>query len=170
MQAIMGTHRTPFYLLFALAVSIVLSACGGGGSSSDSGGAVPGPVLATIQGSVPGTVFMAVNNDTNLEVKRVTANATTKAFSMDIPTGAKYRFYVMENENTGTSRSTPCSWGRATCSSWTTPPPARLSLSAWSIRIWPREMQPPQTPPVDDGPGCKPRGSFIVDGECLFHG
>ncbi|MHB8940843.1 MAG: hypothetical protein ACYC7K_05475, partial [Desulfobacteria bacterium] len=63
---------------------------------------------ATIQGSVPGTAFVAVDNDTNLEVGRVTATGTpTKTFSMDVPTGKNYRFYVMENEGTGNSRVYP---------------------------------------------------------------
>ena len=97
--------------LFVILVAAALAACGGGGSSSDSGGVGPGTGTATIQGSVPGTVFVAVNNDTNLEVKRVTANATTKTFSMDIPTGTTYRFYVMENENTGNSRVYPMYMG-----------------------------------------------------------
>jgi hypothetical protein len=92
-------------LLFGMA----LAACGGGGSgsSSISGGAG----TATIQGSVPGTVFVAVDNDTNLEVKRVTANVTTKTFSMVVPTGMNYRFYVMENEGTGNSRVYPMFMG-----------------------------------------------------------
>ena len=87
---------------FVIVISVSLAACGGGGGGGSS--TVPGGTgTATIQGSVPGTVFVAVNNDTNLEVKRVTANATTKTFSMDIPTGTNYRFYVMENEDTGNS-------------------------------------------------------------------
>ena len=67
--------------------------------------------MATIQGSVPGTVFVAVNNDTNLEVGRVTATGTPKTFSMGIPTGTPYRFYVMENEGTGNSRVYPVYMG-----------------------------------------------------------
>ena len=67
--------------------------------------------MATIQGSVPGTVFVAVNNDTNLEVGRVTATGTPKTFSMDVPTGANYRFYVMENEGTSNTRIYPMHMG-----------------------------------------------------------
>ncbi len=107
MKAITVKHRTPFYLLFVVTLSIALAACGGGGggSSSVSGG------TATIQGSVPGTVFVAVNDDTNLEVGRVTATGTPKTFSMDVPTGATYRFYVMENEGTANSRVYPMYMG-----------------------------------------------------------
>jgi len=90
-------------LLFGMA----LAACGGGGSSSVSGGTG----TTTIQGSVPGTVFLAVDNDTNLEVGRATATGSPKTFSMDVPTGRNYRFYVMENEGTGNSRVYPMYMG-----------------------------------------------------------
>jgi hypothetical protein len=96
--------------LFVILIAAALAACGGGGSSSSN---VPtGTGSATIQGSVPGTVFMAVNNDTNLEVGRVTASGTPKNFSMVVPTGTNYRFYVMENENDpGNSRVYPMYMG-----------------------------------------------------------
>lgn len=107
MKAIMGKHRMAFYILFVATLSIALAACGGGGSgsSSVSGG------TATIQGSVPGTVFVAVDDDTNLEVERVTATGTPKTFSMVVPTGTNYRFYVLENEGTGNSRVYPMYMG-----------------------------------------------------------
>ncbi|HZW35465.1 MAG TPA: hypothetical protein VFF01_00900 [Candidatus Deferrimicrobiaceae bacterium] len=54
---------------------------------------------------------MAVDNDTNLEVGRVTATGTPKTFSMVVPTGMNYRFYVMENEGTGYSRVYPMYMG-----------------------------------------------------------
>jgi hypothetical protein len=117
MKTVMGAHRTPVYILFVLALSIAIAACGGGGSgsSTDSGGigtgTGPGTGTATIQGSVPGTVFVAVNNDTNLEVGRATATGTPKTFSMVVPTGTTYRFYVMENEGTGNSRVYPMYMG-----------------------------------------------------------
>ena len=66
---------------------------------------------ATIQGSVPGTVFVAVDNNTNLEVGRVTATGTPKTFLMVVPTGMQYRFFVMENEGTGNSRVYPMYMG-----------------------------------------------------------
>ena len=95
--------------LFVILIAAALAACGGGGSSSST---VPiGTGTATIQGSVPGTVFVAVNNDTNLEVGRVTAAGTPKTFSIDVLTGAKYRFYVMENEGTANSRIYPMYMG-----------------------------------------------------------
>ena len=103
MNAITGKHPTPFYLLFVLTISIALAACGGGGGTGNG--------TVTIQGSVPGTVFVAVDNDTNLEVRRATANVSTKIFSMVLPTGTDYRFYVMENEDTTNSRVYPMYMG-----------------------------------------------------------
>jgi hypothetical protein len=110
MEAIMRKQRTPFYILFVLTLSIALAACGGGGSSSIPGGAGT-PGTATIQGSVPGTVFVAVDNGTNLEVGRMTATGSPKTFSMNIPTGTSYRFYVLENEDTGNERVYPVYMG-----------------------------------------------------------
>lgn len=88
-------------LVTVLLLGMTLAACGGGGGASGGGAGT-----ATIQGSVPGTVFVAVDNDTNLETGRVTATGTgtPKTFSMVVPTGRSYRFYVMENEGTGNSR------------------------------------------------------------------
>jgi hypothetical protein len=117
MKTIMGRHRTAVYTLFAVTLSIALAACGGGGGGSSTlpggtgTGTGPGAGMATIQGSVPGTVFVAVNNDTNLEAGRVTATGTPKTFSMDLPTGATYRFYVMENDGTSNTRIYPMYMG-----------------------------------------------------------
>ena len=117
MKAFTGKHRTAFYILYVGTLSIVLAACGGGSSGSSTvpggvgTGTGPGTGMATIQGSVPGSVFVAVNNDTNLEVKRVTATGTPKTFSMDVPTGATYRFYVMENDGTSNTRIYPMYMG-----------------------------------------------------------
>ena len=93
-------------IITVLLFGAALAACGGGGGSSPVSGGT-----ATIQGSVPGTVFIAVDNDTNLEVGRVTATGTSKTFSMVVPTGKNYRFYVMENEGTGNSRVYPMYMG-----------------------------------------------------------
>jgi hypothetical protein len=99
--------------LFVMLIAAALAACGsgGGGSSSDSGGIGTGTGMATIQGSVPGTVFVAVNNDTNFEAGRATATGTPKTFSIAIPTGMTYRFYVMENEGSSNSRVYPMYMG-----------------------------------------------------------
>lgn len=109
MKAIMGRHHTVFCILFVATISIALAACGGGGSGSS--GVTGGTGTATIQGSVPGTVFVAVADDTNLEAGRATATGSPKTFSMVVPTGATYRFYVMENEGTGNSRIYPMYMG-----------------------------------------------------------
>src|SRR4030066_1770906 len=91
--------------LFVIVISVSLAGCGGGGGTVTGGAGSTG--FATIQGSVPGTVFVAVNNETNLEMGRATATGTPKIFSMDVPTGENYRFYVMENEGTGNARVYP---------------------------------------------------------------
>ena len=103
----MRVVRSYFRLIFGVLGTLALVGCGGGGggSSSVSGG------TATIQGSVPGTVFIAVNDTTNAEVMRATAAGTPKSFSMVVPTGADYRFYVMENEGTSNSRVYPMYMG-----------------------------------------------------------
>ena len=96
-------------VLFGMA----LAACGGGGTAGDGVGTGTNTGTATIQGSVPGTAFVAVDNDTNLEVERVTATGTgtPKTFSMVVPTGMNYRFYVMENDGTSNSRVYPMYMG-----------------------------------------------------------
>ncbi|MBP2678928.1 MAG: hypothetical protein H6Q82_1993, partial [Deltaproteobacteria bacterium] len=95
--------RLYFGLIFGVFGTLALLGCGGGGGESST--------TTTIQGSVPGTDFVAVDNNTNLEVKRVTATGTPKTFLMVVPTGMQYRFYVMENEGTGNSRVYPMFMG-----------------------------------------------------------
>lgn len=100
--------RTFYFWMIACFLGILaLVGCGGGGggTASVSGG------TATIQGSVPGTVFIAVDDDRNMEVERVTAAGTPKTFSMNLPTEKNYRFYVMENEGTGHARIYPMYMG-----------------------------------------------------------
>ncbi len=99
-------------LVVIAAMVLTLGACGGGGGTAGDV-SLPGTTTgtATIQGSVPGTIFVAVDNDTNLEVGRVTATGAPKTFSMNVPTGKNYRFYVMENEGTGNSRVYPMYMG-----------------------------------------------------------
>ena len=106
----MRIKRGYFWWIFGVFGMLAFVGCGGGGGSSSS--TVPtGAGSATIQGSVPGTVFIAVNDDTNVEAGRVTATGTQHTFSMDVSTGANYRFYVMENEGTGYSRVYPMYMG-----------------------------------------------------------
>jgi hypothetical protein len=101
----MTGRREIIGIAIALLFGMALAACGGGGGTAGDGGGT-----ATIQGSVPGTLFVAVDNDTNLEAGRVTATGTSgspKTFSMSVATGKNYRFYVMENEGTSNSRVYP---------------------------------------------------------------
>ncbi len=90
--------------ILGMASILALAACGGGGGGSTSAGTAG---TVTVQGSVPGTVFVAVDDGTNMEVARAAATGSPKTFSMVLPTGADYRFYVMENEGTGNSRIYP---------------------------------------------------------------
>jgi hypothetical protein len=101
----MRVDRRYFIWLFGMAGMLLFVGCGGGGGGSTSSGTTGG--TATIQGSVPGTAFVAVDDGTNMEVGRVTATGTPKTFSMNVPTGKNYRFYVMENEGSANSRIYP---------------------------------------------------------------
>jgi len=101
--------RGYFWLIFGVFGMLVFVGCGGGGSSTGTSGTTTG--TATIQGSVPGTVFIAVDDDTNAEAGRVTATGSQHTFSMHVSTGRNYRFYVMENEGTSHSRVYPLYMG-----------------------------------------------------------
>ncbi|MBP2690032.1 MAG: hypothetical protein H6Q83_2219, partial [Deltaproteobacteria bacterium] len=151
--------RSNFGMIFGVLGTLALVGCGGGGGGSSSvpDGGVIGTGSATIEGSVPGTVFVAVNNDTDLEVKRVTANASTKAFSMEIPTGAKYRFYVMENENTGNSRVYPMFMGTSNVFELDNTADGQiLSLGMVNPDMSTGNASPANTPPLMMGRGANP--------------
>src|SRR5512143_955091 len=95
-------------IVTVLLFGIALAACGGGGGTAgDGSGTGTTTGSATIRGSVPGSVFVAVDDEANQVVKQVAATGTPKSFEMTIPTGKNYRFYVMENENTSNSRVYP---------------------------------------------------------------
>jgi hypothetical protein len=84
--------------LFISVMALTLAACGGGGGGTAD---VPGAGTATIQGQVSGSVVVAVDNGTGFEAGRATASGSPKSFSMTLPTGNAYRFYLMENEGAG---------------------------------------------------------------------
>lgn len=84
--------------LFISVMALALAACGGGGGGTAD---VPGAGTATIQGQVSGSVVVAVDNGTGFEAGRATASGSPKTFSMTLPTGNAYRFYLMENEGAG---------------------------------------------------------------------
>jgi hypothetical protein len=95
----MRTTGGYFVAVFGVVATIALAGCGGGGSTSSTVG------TATIQGSVAGTVFVAVDDGANQEVARARAVGTPKTFSMVVATGKEYRFYVLENDGTANSRA-----------------------------------------------------------------
>ena len=96
-----GTCRKRLCLLFALTISVALVGCGGGGTSggSSSGQIIPGS--AVVQGKVSGPVFVAVDNETNLEAGRSPSAGGLTTFSMSLPTGKSYMFYLLDNGVTG---------------------------------------------------------------------
>ena len=101
------TYRKMCSLLIALMLSIALAACGGGGTSGGTssvqgspGGQIT-PGSAVIQGKVSGPVFIAVDNDTNLEAGRSTSAGGLTTFGMTLPTEKSYMFYLLDNGVTG---------------------------------------------------------------------
>jgi hypothetical protein len=105
----MRTRTRYFGWIAGVFGALLFAACGSGGGGSTSSGTTGGTTAGTVtvQGSVPGTVFVAVDDGTNAEAARATATGTPKTFSMVLSTGKNYRFYAMENEDTGDSRIYP---------------------------------------------------------------
>jgi len=123
------------YLLIALTLSIALAACGGGGGTSTAtpggtGGITAG--AATVQGQVSGTVFVAVDNDTNLEAGRFSSGGGLTTFGMTLPTGKSYMFYLLDNGVTGNPpRVFPVYAGTTNVFRSPSMQTARPSTSAW---------------------------------------
>ena len=104
MRTTSETCRKRLYLLFSLTLSIAVAACGGGdGTSAATPGGTGGITAgaATVQGQVSGTVFVAVDNDTNLEAGRFSSVGGMTTFGMTLPTGKSYMFYLLDNGVTG---------------------------------------------------------------------
>lgn len=104
----------------ALSVSLVtmaLTACSGGGGGGSNFLAPAGMTTATISGAVSGTTFVAVDANSNAETGRVAASASTaggeKTFSLPLPSGRTYKFYLIENEGTSAARLFPLYQGAA---------------------------------------------------------
>ncbi|MFH1373927.1 MAG: hypothetical protein ABII79_09045 [bacterium] len=69
--------------------------------------------LATITGTVAGTVIVAIDQNNN-EVTRNTAAGTPKRFTITVPIGGTYRFYFIENEDTISENIFPLYWQGST--------------------------------------------------------
>ncbi|MDA8169735.1 MAG: hypothetical protein M0Z59_08600 [Nitrospiraceae bacterium] len=94
-----------FALLTGLTVA--LGACGGGGGGgTPSPGPTPG-TQATMTGQVLGTTFVAVDASTNTIVGSAAATGSPGTFSMQVPIGKNYKFYLLENEGTPSQRLYP---------------------------------------------------------------
>jgi len=141
--------RLYFGLIFGVFGTLALLGCGGGGGESST--------TTTIQGSVPGTDFVAVDNNTNLEVKRVTATGIPKTFLMVVPTGMQYRFYVMENEGTGNSRVYPMFMGTSNVFELDNTANGQIiSLGLVNPDMSTGNATPANTPPLMMGRGANP--------------
>jgi len=93
-------RRIMGFLSFAI-MALTLAACGGGGTSGGSSSGQSSTGSAVIQGKVSGPVFIAVDNDTNLEAGRSTSAGGLTTFGMTLPTGKSYMFYLLDNGVTG---------------------------------------------------------------------
>jgi hypothetical protein len=102
LQGTRGRKPLPRGSLIIAVAALTLAACGGGGDTAgDVGGTGTTAGTTTIQGQVSGTTVIAVDSDTDLEEARAAASGTPKIFSMTLPTGHAYRFYLMENKGAG---------------------------------------------------------------------
>ncbi len=81
-------------LILTCFTTAFLTACGSG-----DGGGGDDVENATITGTVAGTEIVALDENDN-EVDRNTATGTPNIFTITVPVGSKYRFFLVENEGT----------------------------------------------------------------------
>jgi hypothetical protein len=98
----------PIVIIFLGIMSI--ASCGGGGGGGDDNNNNNGATNATITGTVAGTIVVAMDANDN-EVNRQTATGSPKTFTLTIPTGNGYRFFLIENEGTASERIYPLYYG-----------------------------------------------------------
>jgi hypothetical protein len=107
-----GLKRTLTAGLLALA----LASCSGGGAGDPNFLAPAGITTASVSGSVSDSTFVAVDASSNAEVGRVaasTAGAGPKSFSLPLPAGRSYKFYLIENAGSPEARLFPLYQGAA---------------------------------------------------------
>jgi hypothetical protein len=105
------TLSVPWILAIAV---IALGGCGGGDSAP-----APAVPTATIQGSVSGTIIMAIDNTGKIAAQDDTAGKTPLPgssppkypFSLTVPTGYLYTIQFIVNEGTATEKILPLSVG-----------------------------------------------------------
>lgn len=106
MKRMWGVKKVFSFMFLALTVFALLTACGGGGGGGSDGGSNPpssGSGNATITGTVSGTTVKAFDLSGN-EVASNTATGNPKTFSLNVPAGGSYKFYLIENEGTSSER------------------------------------------------------------------
>lgn len=89
------SNKVLLYFLMLMFLTVVV----GCGSSGGGSGIVP-VGNATITGTVSGTTVVAIDNGTNVVVDREVATGTPKTFTLTVPNGKTYSFFLIENENT----------------------------------------------------------------------
>lgn len=96
---------TTLFSIIAAAIftTVCLAQCGGGGGG---GGNPPATTYAAVIGTVGGTTVIAYDQNNN-EAARSTAAGNPKTFSLSLPTGVNYKFYLIENEGTSNERVYP---------------------------------------------------------------
>jgi hypothetical protein len=100
--------RTYVVMLLVAVAAVLVMQCGGGGgggtpATNTGGGGTPPPTSATVTGTVAGTTVIAYNQS-NVEITRNTAIGNPKTFTLTLPPGASYKFYLVENEGTTNQR------------------------------------------------------------------
>lgn len=86
-------------MFLSVLLTVYLIGCGGGSG----GGNASGSNNATITGTVSGTIVIAFDQN-NTEVARNTASGNPKTFTLSVPVGGTYKFYLIENEGTTNER------------------------------------------------------------------
>ncbi len=101
-------------VLAVVLAMVVLAACAGGGGTGGSSVTVPGMTTATVTGSITGGTFAAFDATTGMAMGSVAASADLsggKSFSLPLPAGRTYKFYIIENDGTASARVFPVYWG-----------------------------------------------------------
>lgn len=92
-----------YLLLLLLLLIIVITGCGDTGETTQ---ASDGGNAATITGTVAGTTVKVFDLSGN-EIASNTASGIPNTFTLNVPAGGSYKFYLIENEGTANERVFP---------------------------------------------------------------